>query len=193
MVSSARTSLRVDRLRPLNVPRRVEVRFETDSLKVGKSDSRTVGKFDSLKVGQSDSGDRRTDGQTDRRTEGTDGRTVAPRRWGVGGRGGSKTDPGKQADSRADRQSNRLTSEANRAACPSVRLPICPSGKDIPIAIEYNKTLRSIEAVLEIWRVDDEWWRDQIARRYIEVVLEGGKHVVLFEDLLKGTWFVQEP
>jgi hypothetical protein len=47
--------------------------------------------------------------------------------------------------------------------------------------------------VLELWHVDDEWWRDQIARRYIEVVLEGGKHAVLFEDLLKGTWFVQEP
>lgn len=169
MVSSARTSLRVDRLRPLNVPRRVEVRFD---------ESRTVR--------QSDSGNRRTDGQTDRRTG-------EPRRWGAGrndalaARSGSestKTDLG-SVDSRTDRQSNRLASEANRA--------LCPSGKDIPIAIDYNGSIRPIEAVLEIWRVDDEWWRDQIARRYIEVVLEGGKHVVLFEDLLKGTWFVQEP
>jgi len=161
MVPSARTSLRVDRLRPLNVPRRVEVSFD---------ESRKVGKSESLTVGQSDSGDRRTDGQTDRRTVGT-------RRWGS-----------RVAPAAIGRPENATNSEA-RTLCPTFQLSDFPT----PVAVEYNGTLRSIEAVLEIWRVDDEWWREQIARRYIEVVLAGGKHVVLFEDLLKGTWFVQEP
>jgi hypothetical protein len=48
-----------------------------------------------------------------------------------------------------------------------------------------------VEAVGEIWRVDDEWWRQSITRRYVEVILEGGAHVVLFEDLASGTWFAQ--
>lgn len=48
-----------------------------------------------------------------------------------------------------------------------------------------------IEAVLESWRIEDEWWRHLISRRYFEVILEGGGRVVLFEDLGSGEWFIQ--
>jgi hypothetical protein len=48
-----------------------------------------------------------------------------------------------------------------------------------------------VETVGEIWRVDDEWWRHPISRRYVEVILEGGKHTVVFEDLASGHWFIQ--
>jgi hypothetical protein len=49
----------------------------------------------------------------------------------------------------------------------------------------------SVEAVGEIWRVDDEWWRQPIVRRYVEAIFKGGKHVLLFEDLCTGQWFLQ--
>jgi hypothetical protein len=52
---------------------------------------------------------------------------------------------------------------------------------------------RAVEAVGEVWRIDDEWWRAPIHRRYVEAILEGGKHVVLFEDLMTGEWWVQKP
>jgi len=52
---------------------------------------------------------------------------------------------------------------------------------------------RRVEEVLEIWRIDDEWWRRSVSRRYIEVALKGGGHVVLFEDLVTGDWFCQMP
>ncbi len=52
---------------------------------------------------------------------------------------------------------------------------------------------KSVESVSENWRMDDEWWRQPIVRRYVEVVLEGGGRVVLFEDLLTGEWFAQLP
>jgi hypothetical protein len=48
-----------------------------------------------------------------------------------------------------------------------------------------------VEAILESWRIDDEWWRQLISRRYFEVILEGGGRVVLFEDRVSGEWFVQ--
>lgn len=51
----------------------------------------------------------------------------------------------------------------------------------------------AVESVGEIWRIDDEWWRRPISRRCIEVVLDGGKHVLLFEDLTTGEWWVQKP
>ena len=69
-----------------------------------------------------------------------------------------------------------------------------------PVAVELGADGRpaavrdcSVEAVLENWRIDDEWWRQPIARRYYEVMLNGGGHVVLFEDLVTGGWFVQKP
>lgn len=52
---------------------------------------------------------------------------------------------------------------------------------------------RRVEEVVEQWVVEDEWWRTPIHRRYVEVVLEGGAHVVLFEDLATGEWFMQKP
>ncbi len=54
-------------------------------------------------------------------------------------------------------------------------------------------TAAVIETILESWRIDDEWWRQLISRRYFSVVLEGGGRVVLFEDLVAGEWFIQTP
>ena len=51
----------------------------------------------------------------------------------------------------------------------------------------------TIEAVLESWRIDDEWWRQPIGRCYHAVLLDGGKRVVLFEDIVTGEWFAQMP
>ena len=56
-----------------------------------------------------------------------------------------------------------------------------------------GRTVGRVEAILESWRVDDEWWRHMIARAYLEVILEGGKRLVLFQDLITGQWFVQMP
>jgi hypothetical protein len=50
-----------------------------------------------------------------------------------------------------------------------------------------------VEEIVEEWVVEDEWWRTPIHRRYVEVVLEGGAHVVLFENLTTGEWFMQKP
>ena len=52
---------------------------------------------------------------------------------------------------------------------------------------------RSVEAVGEVWRIDDEWWRVPIVRRYVEVIFEGGGRAVLFEDLSTGEWWIQKP
>jgi hypothetical protein len=54
-------------------------------------------------------------------------------------------------------------------------------------------TRRDIESVVEVWKVDDEWWRQPISRRYVEVVMNGGKHTVLFVDLTTNEWFEQTP
>jgi len=54
-------------------------------------------------------------------------------------------------------------------------------------------TAAVVETILESWRIDDEWWRQLISRRYFAVLLAGGGRVVLFEDLVTGEWFIQSP
>ena len=51
----------------------------------------------------------------------------------------------------------------------------------------------AVEAVLDQWQLDDEWWRQRISRRYVEVMIAGGKRMLLFEDLVTGEWFEQTP
>jgi hypothetical protein len=48
-----------------------------------------------------------------------------------------------------------------------------------------------VEAIQEIWQVDDEWWRTPLSRLYYRVVLENGRLMILFRDLLDGTWYRQ--
>lgn len=63
-----------------------------------------------------------------------------------------------------------------------------------PTVIKWPaKSEKRVESIGENWRMDDEWWRQPIVRRYVEVVLEGGGRAVLFEDLISGEWFVQKP
>jgi hypothetical protein len=61
----------------------------------------------------------------------------------------------------------------------------------LPRAVSEGDRSWTVETIGEVWRVDDEWWRAEISRRYVEVILTGGKHVALFEDLLTGKWYLQ--
>jgi hypothetical protein len=66
--------------------------------------------------------------------------------------------------------------------------------RGFPFAIgEDEDDRRLVEEILEAWRINDEWWREPITRQYVEVVLEGGGHMVLFEDLKTRQWFMQMP
>jgi hypothetical protein len=61
------------------------------------------------------------------------------------------------------------------------------------IRVKGREMRRVVEAVGEVWRIDDEWWRQPISRKCIEVIFEGGGRVVLFEDLQTGEWWIQKP
>ena len=49
-----------------------------------------------------------------------------------------------------------------------------------------------VEFVLEEWVVEDRWWTGRpLRRRYFECVLENGRNVVVFHDLVRRRWFEQ--
>lgn len=66
-------------------------------------------------------------------------------------------------------------------------------GLPVAVAREDGSERWAVESIGERWYLDDEWWRAPIRRQYAEVVLDGGKRVVLFEDLTTGAWWMQQP
>lgn len=54
-----------------------------------------------------------------------------------------------------------------------------------------GKPARRVAAVRERWRIDDEWWRDEVSREYFAVVLEHGDQLVVYLDLIAREWFAQ--
>ncbi len=51
----------------------------------------------------------------------------------------------------------------------------------------------AVEALREEWRVEEGWWTDApVRRRYLELVLAGGRVTTVFEDRrTPGRWFEQ--
>lgn len=50
----------------------------------------------------------------------------------------------------------------------------------------------AVAHVRESWLIEDRWWTEQpLRRRYWELVSETGRDLVVFHDLLSGSWFRQ--
>ena len=54
-----------------------------------------------------------------------------------------------------------------------------------------GRPARRVAVIRERWRIDDEWWRQTISLEYRVVVLDDGKVVTLYRDLLDGLWYAQ--
>ena len=55
-----------------------------------------------------------------------------------------------------------------------------------------GKTARKVIAIRDRWRIDDEWWRRPISREYRSVVLDDGRVLMLFQDLVAKAWYVHK-
>jgi hypothetical protein len=65
-----------------------------------------------------------------------------------------------------------------------------PDGSVPQWVVWHGRRLR-VASVDDIWRVDDEWWRDEVRRRYFTVTLADGRRLTLFHDQMDGTWWAQ--
>lgn len=56
-----------------------------------------------------------------------------------------------------------------------------------------DNTLVKVEHVIDMWEVEDEWWRKTpIRRRYWKVKIESGQDLTVFQDLSDGSWYQQD-
>ncbi|MCA9864846.1 MAG: hypothetical protein KC432_17545 [Thermomicrobiales bacterium] len=65
------------------------------------------------------------------------------------------------------------------------------SNRGVPVAVLWHGVYRRVRAIHDTWRIDDEWWRDEVSRRYFEVELDSGRRLTLYRDLVQDLWYVQ--
>jgi hypothetical protein len=66
------------------------------------------------------------------------------------------------------------------------RVEAAADGRPAAVAAE------AVDAVAEEWVVEDRWWTGRpLRRRYFELILAGGRNVVVFRDLGEGGWYEQ--
>lgn len=61
-----------------------------------------------------------------------------------------------------------------------------------PATVLFEGEMRSVAAVQDRWRIDDEWWREhEISRMYWALQLDGGRVITVYRDLVGGDWYEQ--
>jgi hypothetical protein len=66
---------------------------------------------------------------------------------------------------------------------------VAPDGT--PKAVKYKMRFVQVKEILNIWRVDDEWWRKPISRMYYAVESANGSRLTVFHDLIADKWYRQ--
>jgi hypothetical protein len=64
------------------------------------------------------------------------------------------------------------------------------TGDGLPIAVVEGERRRAAQ-IEDVWYVDDEWWREPIARRYYRLFLDGGVVRTVYHDGERDEWFAQ--
>ena len=61
-----------------------------------------------------------------------------------------------------------------------------------PTTVALKKRQRKVVSIRNTWRIDDEWWREEISRLYFELELVNGTVVTVFQDQVSGKWYQQK-
>jgi hypothetical protein len=69
-------------------------------------------------------------------------------------------------------------------------ITVLAEGDQPAVLIDGGRRERVAE-VQDVWRIDDEWWRSPISRRYYRVLLASGSLRTIFHDLIADAWFAQ--
>lgn len=60
-----------------------------------------------------------------------------------------------------------------------------------PVAVVLDSVQRRVARITNVWRIDDEWWREEISRLYFQVELDDGYIITIFHDLICYKWYRQ--
>jgi hypothetical protein len=75
--------------------------------------------------------------------------------------------------------------------------PYAPEPLDVtvrdgkPAMLRIKRRRVPVKEILNVWRIDEEWWRKAISRLYFLLEVESGARVTVFHDLESGEWYRQ--
>ena len=65
-------------------------------------------------------------------------------------------------------------------------------GESQPKAVRDRSGWTTVAAILDHWRLDDEWWRERPARRwYYTIALADARTLTVYCDRIADRWYVQ--
>lgn len=103
------------------------------------------------------------------------------------------------SDRPAAHSPRHLFPRGDAVKCPEMRpwntprpVKVATDRQGRPLSLRVGGSTKKVLQILEVWQIDDEWWRKPISRRYAALVLEDGRRVTVYNDLLAGGWFLQE-
>lgn len=73
----------------------------------------------------------------------------------------------------------------------SIRVRTDRTGTPLEIRLTGRGRGGRVTSLQETWRIDDEWWRTPISRLYHRIVLENGRVMTIYRDLVEGGWYTQ--
>ena len=71
-------------------------------------------------------------------------------------------------------------------------LAVKVSEDGFPVVLRLRGRWVEVEQVVDLCRIDDEWWREQpVSRMYYECLVDQGLRVTIFSDLVTAQWYQQ--
>jgi hypothetical protein len=60
-----------------------------------------------------------------------------------------------------------------------------------PVHLRWRRWRVGLVAVHNHWRVEEDWWRDEVTRDYYKVQTADGTLCVIYRDRREGKWYLQ--
>jgi len=75
---------------------------------------------------------------------------------------------------------------------PPTPLGVKVSTDDYPSELQVGGDWLGVVSVDDMWRIDDEWWREKpVGRLYFRLLTCKGTRLTVFRDLLEDKWYRQ--
>jgi hypothetical protein len=65
------------------------------------------------------------------------------------------------------------------------------TGRGRPAEIRTGRGRQAVREIQDVWRIDDEWWREPISRFYYRVLLDNGHLCTVYQDQIREKWYMQ--
>jgi hypothetical protein len=63
--------------------------------------------------------------------------------------------------------------------------------RGFPREIQTSRGRQNVQEIQDIWRIDDEWWREPVVRRYFRLLLGNGHLCTVYQDMTHAQWYMQ--